>query len=135
LNPGEKLIHETRMMSEEGMDFEAEFDHILNQDNDTLITIDNYGYWIFSPKYHTESGLHVNKSMADFYGLYADAKLFYSYVSGIFWMASESLEGVEFAIENSAYKGESDWLMESDLVEVEPQHMDESAKITKIRVY
>jgi len=135
LNPGESIIHETRIMSDHGMEYEAELDHIINQDNDTLITIDDYGFWIFSPKYHTENGLHVNKTMADFYGIYADAKLYYSYVSGDFWMETERLKGMYFNIEKGGYKGEADWLMQSDLVEIEPQYMDESMKITEIRVY
>ncbi len=135
LNPSEHHIHETRPMDEEGVKYEAEIDHILNQNNDTLISIDDYGFWIFSPEYQTEAKIHVNKTMADFFGEYADAKIYYSYVSGIFWMTSESIKDVEFAIENSSYQGEDDLLMQSDLVEIEPQYMNESAKITKIRVY
>jgi hypothetical protein len=135
LNPGETIIHETRMMPDEVEPYEAELDHVINEDNDTLITINDYGFWVFSPQYHTESGLHVNKTMADFYGLYADAKIYYSYVSGEFWMETESMENVYFGIEKDFYKGEDDWLMQSDMVEIEPQYMDETARITQIRVY
>ena len=135
LNPGETLIHETRNVSEEGIDYEVEIEHILGEFNDTLISIDNYGFWIFSSDYHTESGLHINKRLTDVFEMHADAKIFYSYVNGMFWIEIESFEGVEFAIESSAYKGESDVLMQSDLIEVDPQFMDKFAKITKIRVY
>ncbi len=135
INPKESLVKFEKSVSEEGETYLQEFKYVLGPKNDTLIEINSHGIWVLNEAYKTEENISVGSSMADFYGLFADAKIEYSYVSDMLWMSTEQYEGIEFILPNDAYQGDMSELTESDLVEIQPQYVTEEAKIVKIRLF
>lgn len=135
INPKESLVKFEKSVSEEGETYLQEFKYVLGPKNDTLIEINSYGIWVLNEAYKTEENISVGSSMADFYGLFADAKIEYSYVSDMLWMSTEQYEGIEFILPNDAYQGDMSELTETDLVEIQPQYVTEEAKIVKIRLF
>lgn len=135
LNPGETFSSEMITMEEEGNEYDVLFQYVLNEKNDTLIIINDYGYWVYSPDYSTESGISTNSNVSDFFEAYPDAKIEYSYISDLYWLRTESLDGIEFIIPADAFFGDENSLLLSDLAEVNPEQVDMKARIQKIRVY
>ncbi len=133
-----EMVEETRD-TEEGpytlTSYHAKFNgetHIIiypKYDNDALIG----ELQVVSPMYKTSEGIGVGSSIDDFYASFKDAKAFYTYISGAYWLESSVYPSLNFTINEDDHLGEVDF--DGDLTERSKESFKEGALIERIRIY
>lgn len=89
---------------------------------------------IINPRFKTSKSIGVGNTIEDFFKVYRDGVLNYSYVSDRFWIETEELNKTQFEVDFNSFTSDID-LFSSDLVELKPEHFDKSGKITRIRIF
>jgi len=89
---------------------------------------------IINPRFKTHKSIGVGNTIEEFFKVYNDGVLNYSCVSDPFWIITEELNNTQFEVDFNSFTSDID-LYSSDLVELKPEHFNNSGKITRIRIY
>jgi hypothetical protein len=103
---------------------------IKAQISDNIIT----SITILTSNAKTQEDIGVKSSLEDMCGVYPDIKLFYTYVSDLFFAVTPEYPELRFIISPESYKYDKSDLTNSDMIEVGPQDFDETAHIVEIKL-
>jgi hypothetical protein len=103
------------------------FDIVLQDHNIQKLKIE-------SDKCKTKHGISINSTLTDFTKVYPDFEISFSYISGSFWVSTESLKMVHFYLDDECYKGPKEGLYDSDMVILNPKDFDKNCRITGITI-
>lgn len=87
---------------------------------------------VISPKYKTPEGIGVGSSIADFQTTYPDYRVWYTYVSDMFVLESDSVN-VQFLLDNDDYQG-PELEIESEIMPVLTSDFHPESTIRRIRI-
>ncbi len=126
--PYEETVYKVSAENEELLQLSPAYNYETGEYMDEIGEIN-----IFSDRFQTAEGIGAGSSLTDFMEAYPDYKIWYTYVSDMFVIETESL-AVQFLIDGEGYKGDYPEIT-GDMIELSKEDFETDTKIVMVRMY